>query len=116
MFHDFIINHLSPDMKTLHISCYSCTQQNKNNTLFSSCIILYTSWNNRVFYCVMFIEREHSYMECDYNMMLIPKKQVAELPKDWYSIIRKSNNIISYCMWTENVHTLDKILQRGKQI
>ncbi|KAG8277985.1 hypothetical protein J6590_030526 [Homalodisca vitripennis] len=37
-----------------------------------------------------FPERGHSYMECDRNMTLIPKKQFAELPKDTYHIIREA--------------------------
>lgn len=90
MHHDFIINNMSPDVKTLYIFCDSYAVQNKNSTLFQY-----------VYYSVKFIkrlstvmdtlpDRRHTYMECDHNMTLITKKQVAEFPKDWYNITRKS--------------------------
>lgn len=88
MLHEYILNFLSPEVKFLYVFCDSCGGQNKNNTLIRYLHYVVHKIKRLYSITVTFPERGHSYMECDRNMALIPKRKAAELPQDWYEAIR----------------------------
>lgn len=90
MLNNFILEHLSPEVQKLHIFCDSCAGQNKNATVIKYLHYAVHFIKRLETVTVTFPERGHSYLECDRNMTLIPKKQVAEIPQDLYNIIRQA--------------------------
>lgn len=90
MLNNFILEHLSPAVRILHIFCDSCAGQNKNATVIKYLHYAVHFMKRLETVTVTFPERGHSYLECDRNMTLIPKKQVAEIPQDLYNIIRQA--------------------------
>lgn len=90
LLHHYIFNILAPDVKHLHIFCDSCGGQNKNKTLLRYIHYVVHQAKRLTSITMTFPERGHSYMECDRDMTLIPKKRAAELPQDWYQAIREA--------------------------
>lgn len=79
MLHHYIFNIFPPEVKHLDIVCDSCRRQNKNITLLRYIHYVVHQTKRFASITVTFTERGHSYMECDRDMVLIPKKRAAEL-------------------------------------
>lgn len=87
MLHHFIFNVLPSTVKRLSLFCDSCSGQNKNFTMFRYLYYVVHICKRFENVQVTFPIRGHSYMECDRNMALIPKKIPAEVPEDWYQAV-----------------------------
>lgn len=74
LLHDFLYNHLDPNVKILEIFCDSCGGQNKNYTVFRFLHYVVNEEKRLDYIKVIFPIRGHSYMEPDKNMGILNHK------------------------------------------
>lgn len=129
LFHDFVHNSLSQEVREIEIYSDSCSGQNKNYTVFRFMHYLIHTEKRFDKITMIFPVRGHSYMEVDKNVGLIPKQARCETPEDWLETfqgarskptpfhVKLLHNITDTCGLEENVFLnwndhLDKLYKK----
>lgn len=88
MLSHFLDNYLNNKVKTLHIFADSCGGQNKKNHTIIKFLHYVCAFQKRFeSVTVTFPVRDHSYMETDKSIGLIPKSAKAKTPDGWRAVL-----------------------------